>query len=194
VAELVLPKHRAGVRFSLSAQYDIIIIMKKHILFFIMVLVLTSGFALSPVHASVQADVSSTVSAVSYNPTLLPTSRFYFLKEWWRDIKVFITRDPAKKAELELQILDEKAAEAQKVFESEPNNLQSLSRAAQNYTDAKKALEAKFEALKNNPNVSDLLKKAEADISRHMELFRQLGDKILQKRMDNSAVKTEGDY
>jgi hypothetical protein len=38
----------------------------------------------------------------------LPTSPFYFLKEWGRGIRMFFTFDPIKKSELEIKISDEK--------------------------------------------------------------------------------------
>ncbi len=49
---------------------------------------------------------------------LLPTSPFYFLKEWWRGWKVGWTKDPIKKSETQLQILSEKLAEAAEVAQN----------------------------------------------------------------------------
>src|SRR3989338_1352335 len=52
------------------------------------------------------------------DPGVLPTSPFYFVKEWRRGITRLFTFNPIKKAELELTILNEKAAEAQEVEET----------------------------------------------------------------------------
>jgi len=50
-------------------------------------------------------------------PTLLPDSNFYFLKNWRRGIRSIFTRDPAKKAELKLKYASEKLLEARKLAE-----------------------------------------------------------------------------
>jgi len=165
--------------------------MKRYILFLFIVFILASGFAFIPTHASAQADASSTAAVVAddVNPTILPTSRFYFLKEWWRGAIVFITRDPVAKTKLQLQILNEKAAEAKKIFETQSQNLEALNKAAQNYIDAKKKLEAKLEALKDNPNVALMLNKVSEQIKKHTELFKNLGDKILEKRSNDNALE-----
>jgi len=44
-------------------------------------------------------------------PTLLPDSSFYFLKEWWRGAKGLFARNPASKAKQELTVANERLAE-----------------------------------------------------------------------------------
>ena len=110
---------------------------------------------------------------------LLPTSPFYFLKEWWRGWKVGWTKDPIKKSETQLQILSEKLAEAAEVAQksSKPEVLEN---AFNNYTNAMDRLKDRMNALKEtseNPNIDKILDRiTEAEI-RHSEVL----DKILEK-------------
>ncbi len=110
---------------------------------------------------------------------LLPTSPFYFLKEWWRGLKVGWTRDPIKKSEVQLQILSEKLAEAEAIAQKAPKQ-EVLEKAFDNYTNAMSRLRDRMESLKEtseNPNIDKLLDKVtEAEI-RHSEVL----DRILEK-------------
>ncbi len=109
---------------------------------------------------------------------LLPTSPFYFLKEWWRGLKVGWIRDPIKKSEAQLQILSEKLAEAEEVAKrtSKP---EVLEKAFGNYTNTMDKLKTRLEGLEGtseNPNIDKLLDRVtEAEI-RHSEVL----DKILE--------------
>jgi hypothetical protein len=107
---------------------------------------------------------------------LLPNSPFYFLKEWWRGIKVGLARNPIEKGEAQLQILSEKLAEAEALAQKEvPEDV--LEKAFQNYITAMERLRNRLEGLEDNPNVDEILNKiAEAEI-RHREVF----DRILEK-------------
>ena len=110
---------------------------------------------------------------------LLPTSPFYFLKEWWRGLKIGWTRDPVKKSEVQLQILSEKLAEAEAIAQKAPKP-EVLEKAFSNYENAMDKLKIRLEALKEtteNPNVDKLLDRiTEAEV-RHSEVL----DKILER-------------
>jgi len=109
---------------------------------------------------------------------LLPTSPFYFLKEWWRGFKIGWIRDPIKKSEAQLQILSEKLAEAEAMAQKAPKP-EILEKAFDNYARAMDKLVMLLEGLKEtseNPNIDKLLDKiTEAEI-RHSEVL----DKILE--------------
>jgi rubrerythrin len=110
---------------------------------------------------------------------LLPTSPFYFLKEWWRGWKVGWIRDPIKKSEAQLQILSEKLAEAEVIAQKAPKP-EVLEKAFDNYTNAMDRLKTRLEAVREtseNPNIDKILDRiAEAEI-RHSEVL----DKILER-------------
>ena len=119
---------------------------------------------------------------------LLPTSPFYFLKEWWRGLKVGWTKDPVKKSEIQLRILSEKMAEveamAQKGLKPEV-----LEKAFSNYEDSMNKLKTRLGALKEtseNPNIDKILDKiTEAEV-RHFEVL----DKILE-RVPEAVIQVE---
>jgi len=110
---------------------------------------------------------------------LLPTSPFYFLKEWWRGFKIGWIRDPIKKSETQLQVLSEKLAEAEAMAQK-ASKPEVLEKAFDNYASAMDKLVMLLEGLKEtseNPNIDKLLDKiTEAEI-RHQEVL----DKILER-------------
>jgi hypothetical protein len=109
---------------------------------------------------------------------LLPNSPFYFLKEWWRGIRVGLIRNPVEKGEAQLQILSEKLAEAE-ALSQEGVSTETLEKAFGNYSTAMNRLKNRLEVVEDtseNPNVDRILNKiTEAEI-RHQEVF----DKILE--------------
>lgn len=127
------------------------------------------------------------------NVGTLPTSRLYFLKEWGRGLKLFFTFDPVKKADLQADIANEKAAEAQKVEEDSPQNADAIKNAIENYKSSSESLKARLESLKansQNPNIDKLLSKLADRAVKHEKLFSELekkfeGNSDLKKITDN---------
>ena len=119
---------------------------------------------------------------------LLPTSPFYFLKEWWRGLKVGWTRDPVKKSEVQLQILSEKMAEAEAIAQKGLKQ-EVLEKAFSHYEDSMDKLKTRLEAIKEtseNPNIDKLLDRiVEAEV-RHFEVL----DKILE-RVPEAIIQVE---
>lgn len=108
---------------------------------------------------------------------LLPTSRFYFLKEWRRGISRFFTFNPVKKAELDLKIADEKAAELLEVEKIAPEETEA---ALKNYEKAQERLKETLERVEEtseNPNVDRLLEKLADRTVKHAQLFDELSRK-----------------
>lgn len=115
------------------------------------------------------------------DPGMLPTSPFYFLKNWTRGIKRIITLDPTKKAELELEIINQQASEIKKVEEIAPDRLNSISKAISNYQNNADRLKNRLEALKEtsqNPNIDKLMEKLVDRSIKHQELFDGLKQKF----------------
>jgi hypothetical protein len=108
---------------------------------------------------------------------LLPTSPFYFLKEWGRGMKMFFTFDPIKKSELEIKISDEKIVELAAVVEKNPQNENAIEKALANYQKSRERLAQRLTSLKEtsqNPNVDRLLDKVVEQEVRHIEVFDDL--------------------
>src|SRR3990167_11007107 len=72
---------------------------------------------------AIQATEITTQDLEVEDPGMLPTSPFYFLKNWTRTIKRTITFDQTKKAELELEIINQQAAEIKKEEEIAPDRV-----------------------------------------------------------------------
>ena len=110
----------------------------------------------------------------------LPTSPFYFFKEWRRGIGRLFTFNPVAKAELELKIANEKAVEVLKVEEAKPNNSEAIKKAIENYTNSQEKLKKKINSLKEtskNPNIEKLLEKLDSQTLKHAILFNQLAER-----------------
>ncbi len=115
------------------------------------------------------------------NPGILPTSPFYFLKNWGRTIKRTITINPVKKANLELEIANQQAAEINRIKEISPEKINSISRAVENYQSNVERLKTRLEELKEtskNPNVDTLLEKLADRSVKHQQLFDELKKKF----------------
>ncbi|MEK7162292.1 MAG: DUF5667 domain-containing protein, partial [Patescibacteria group bacterium] len=140
-----------------------------------------SFFLAGTVFAHVEDEATTTVDLGIENPGTLPTSPFYFLKEWRRGLKLLFTFDRVKKAELELEISNEKAAEAKKVEEENPDNIEAIKRAIENYKKSQERLRSRLEALRDiseNPQIERLLERLEERTEKHERLFERLLEKF----------------
>ena len=111
------------------------------------------------------------------DPGLLPTSPFYFFKEIGRGIQRIFTFNSIAKAELELRITNEKAAEAKKVEETRPDDEMAIRRALENYQRSQERLKSRIERLRENsenPNVDRLLERLVDYTIKHEKLFEQI--------------------
>lgn len=115
------------------------------------------------------------------NPGILPSSPFYFLKEWKRGLTKLFTTDPAKKAQLELNEANERAAEIKKMEETAPQKISAISKAITKYQENTERLKNRLEALKEtsqNPNVDKLLDNLVDRSLKHQQLFDELKEKF----------------
>lgn len=132
-------------------------------------------------------------------PTLLPTSPFYFFKNFTRGVEKLFTFNPIKKVELELRIADEKIVETKAVAEKSPERTEAVSRAVENYRSSQEALRIRLAALRDtsqNPNVDKLLEKLADRAVKHEKLFAELklkfeGREELRVKIENAQEKVE---
>lgn len=109
-------------------------------------------------------------------PGILPGSPFYFLKSWWRGLKLGFIFNPVKKAEEETNITEETLQEtAQVALHSKRTDV--LKKALENYNNHIEALKKRMEGLKatsNNPNIDSLLDRLTKLQTRHQMIFDRL--------------------
>ncbi|MBT9168763.1 MAG: hypothetical protein DDT19_02111 [Syntrophomonadaceae bacterium] len=163
----------------------------KKIIFFVSLLAIASLTAILPVSAQ---EAISSVNLEVENPGILPTSPFYFFKEWKRGINKFFTFNPVKKAELELDEINQRAAEIKKMEEIAPQNIEAINRASSNYQKNAERLKSRLEALKEtsqNPNVDKLLDKLVDRSFKHQELFDNLEKKFEARQEISEQKRTE---
>lgn len=126
------------------------------------------------------------------NPGILPTNPFYFIKELGRGVKLFFIFDPVSKAEYELNVANERAAEVKRIVDLDPGNTKAIERALTNYNENVARLTARLESLRqssNNPNIDKLLERLSDRAFRHKRLFEKLKDKstALKDRLESAG-------
>ena len=156
----------------------------RYILFSILILSLVAG---GTVYAAEEDDsvindeeVITIEDLGESNPRILPTSTFYFLKEWGRGIQRAITFSSIGKARLELKFTNEKAAELKRVDELQGDEEGAITTAIDNYQDAVQRLRVRLDAIgdtSENPNVDRLLDSLTERAMRHNQLFEELKEK-----------------
>jgi len=160
--------------------------MKKNILLVSLIMILvfgTSGVFYQLVFGqnSQESSFLNQYLKTTGNVGILPTSPFYFLKEWGRGIKMFFTFNPVSKAELELKISDEKIAELAAVSEKDPQNEKAVEKSLANYEASREKLAKRLMSLEdtsNNPNLDKLIDKIFEQEVKHIEVFDQVSQMI----------------
>src|SRR3989344_4905333 len=165
--------------------------MKKYILIFSAVLLLMPflAFAVTAVESSgiTLEDLEVT------DPGILPTSNFYFLKSFVRGVQRAVTFNAVGRAELELKIVNEKAAELKKVSENNVGD-EGLEKAIANYKENTERLKSRFEALKEtseNPKIEERVKNDEVKIKLSEvknELVKKFDERVNNRLIAPSAV------
>ena len=79
-------------------------------------------FGVIPTNQLTVAYAAESVNLQVENPGLLPTNPFYFLKSFKRSAQRALTVNIVKKIDLELDILNQKAAEVQRLYEIMPDD------------------------------------------------------------------------
>jgi len=121
------------------------------------------------------------------NPGMLPGNPFYFLKEWGREVKKNFAFDAVKKAEVQLQIVNERAAEIKKLKELLPSSAKTFTKSLDNYAKSIETLQEKIEALKgaSSSDTNEFLNQLADSVIKHIKLFSEIksgvGDKNSQK-------------
>jgi len=111
------------------------------------------------------------------NPGLLPTNPFYFLKSFKRNTQRAFTVSIVKKIDLELDILNQKSAEIQRLWEIMPDDNEAVLRALDAYqrsVDNLVSLAKKFGDIKEDSSYDRLAGKTIGFINKHFEILDEL--------------------
>lgn len=138
---------------------------------------------LSPeVAEAIEADEQVSASDLGIEePTILPTSKLYFLKNWARSIQTVFTFGPVKKAELKLKFASEKLLEAKKVAEKETKP-ELVEKAAANYQKEVEAIKTTVDKIKEkateNTAVGKFLDKFTQQQILHEKILEKLAEQV----------------
>ena len=149
----------------------------------ILSLALQGGIALADHGEETEVDAVEQAEAVTLadleieDPGLLPTSPFYFFKEWGRGLQSFFTFNSIAKAELEARFTNEKAAELKVVQEQRPDDEQAITRALSNFERSQERLKERLKRVQetsDNPNVERLLNRIVEKSIVHTKLLEEI--------------------
>lgn len=170
--------------------------MSKSIKLFIILATLASLFGLSYAYAQTdeaasgaanetiaeEVDLDENITAQDLGITdqnILPTSPFYFLKNWERNARLFFIINPIKKAERRLEIANEKLIEAKKLAETNPQLAEKTLEKYQNEIEKiKERVDKIKERAKDNPDIDKFLDKFADRQLKHQKLLSRLEEKL----------------
>ncbi|MDO8585393.1 MAG: DUF5667 domain-containing protein [bacterium] len=108
-----------------------------------------SGSALSVSETRIERESGEEIRSLGVETTgILPSNPFYFFKEWGRGIRKALSFNTLSRAELQLDIANEQAAEIVKLQELDIKNPDAYSRAVASYDQSVVLAEARIAALK----------------------------------------------
>jgi hypothetical protein len=117
------------------------------------------------------------------DPGMLPGNPFYFLKEWSREVKTSFSFKAVKKAETQLQIVNERAAEIKKLKDLLPSSSKAFTKSLDNYQKGIDLLKERIENLKglsvSETNV--FLDQLADSIIKQIKLFSEIKDEVGDK-------------
>lgn len=144
-----------------------------------------------PVAQAAQGLMALAIEQAVENPGLLPTNPFYFLKSLRRNTQRALTVNPVKKADLELDILSQKAGELKRLQEVLDGSDEKVKAATGPYKESLESLRSSLQAIKDSsksPAVDQLLSKLLETGLKHLVLFDGLaksGDSGMRDRLED---------
>jgi len=141
------------------------------------------------------AEISNEDLEIEY-AGILPTNPFYFFKEFTRGLQRLFILDKVKRAEFELKVVNEKAAEIGAIEDFGGGDDKDIEKALGHYTDGVNRLRIRLEQLADdseNPNIDRLLDSLTDRSLRHYQLFDELRERhiALSDRIDDAQEKLD---
>src|SRR3989344_3241787 len=124
-------------------------------------------------------------------PTLLPDSPFYFLKNWRRGVQSALTLNKVKKVELRARFANEKLLEAEKLAEK-TGDQSVIEKAMENYEAETEKVKTAAESInKNDKNAERLLDKLADFQLKRQKLMDRLAEKLPEKAREKVLAAQE---
>ncbi len=135
-----------------------------------------------------QEEVSAADLGIS-EPTLLPGSRFYFLKDWWRGVKSAFTFGQEKKAELKLQFASERLLEVKELVKQ--NKKEYMEKAMEKYGQGLDEIKGMADKMEGNASSSENISQFLDKYANQQVLHTEILDKLKEQVPENVAQKIE---
>ncbi|MDE2001253.1 MAG: hypothetical protein KGI60_01645 [Patescibacteria group bacterium] len=121
---------------------------------------------------------------------LLPTNPFYFLKEWRRNMQRAFASGPLAKANVELGIVNEKAAEVAAVVASGTDDANGINQALRNYRDEQGMMQAALNDLPDQagPDREAFLSSAAVAFMNHERLLDSIAGQFSDRKSAGDVV------
>jgi len=169
--------------FELGLSFGFYARMFKKIIFLLSIalVIATTGIVLAQEATdnatTVQEETITAQDLGVGEPTFLPDSKFYFLKNWKNTIQSIFTFGQVNKAELNLKIASEKLLEAQKLAEK-TNNPQILEKATELYNNQVEKINENIDKFKGTATTSEAISKFLDKYTKQQILHTQILDKL----------------
>ncbi len=156
-----------------------------------------SSLVLAQTTTTIASSTITPQDLIGGNPGTLPTSPFYFLKNWGWAIQNFFTFNPVAKAQLQLHIANVKAAEIAEMQQTMASNTVAIANALQNYENSVVQLQNQLQSLASssqNPNVTTLLQKLADRAVQHEALFNELQNRFGSSTAIQDMIRQNSDH
>ena len=135
----------------------------------------------------VEMDESVTAQDLEVSePTLLPDSHFYFLKNWQRGIRTFFTFGAVNKAKLKLKFASEKLLETRKLAEKAKSS-EIIEKAAENYQKEVDKIKETVDKIKEkateSPKIGEFLDKFTKQTILHEKILEKLETQVPEQAL-----------
>ena len=148
-----------------------------------------SADAINTQEATFEEAVTAQDLGVS-EPTLLPDSKFYFLKTWRRAIQSVFTFGQVNKAELNLKVASEKLLEAQKLSKKTSDST-ILNKATELYQNKIEAVQKNIAKFKKTATTSEAVSKFLDKFTKQQILQEQILDKLASQVPTSTLEKIQ---
>ena len=119
-------------------------------------------------------------------PKVLPGDTFYFLKDWWRGVRLGLTFNKVKKAELRQKIANERLIETKKLLEKnrEEDAIKNLEKLKKDVEKRKGIIKKIREKAEDNPKIDKFLDKIADQEIKRQKILQNLEEKLSPEKFE----------